>query len=143
MSGRLPIGALFLEEEINMKSLKCLIAVCLSLLMLLALCACGQPSAPAEEPEAAVEAPAEPEAPAETETVGEDNEAEVDLKALAETMVGKDVSELIEAIGEPISRDYAPSCLGSGEDGELVYDGFTVYTYREGDAERVEEVYVP
>ena len=26
-----------------------------------------------------------------------------------------------------------PSCLGEGEDGNLYYDGFTVYTYRDVD----------
>ena len=37
-------------------------------------------------------------------------------------------------------RDSASSCLGSGEDGELVYNGFTVYTYKEGDSEVVQNV---
>ena len=32
------------------------------------------------------------------------------------------------------------SCLGCGEDGELVYNGFTVYTYKEGDSEVVQNV---
>ena len=41
------------------------------------------------------------------------------------------MDELIAAIGEPNSSDYAPSCLGEGEDGNLYYDGFTVYTYRD------------
>lgn len=58
----------------------------------------------------------------------------------AQGFVGKPVSALIEAIGEPLERRYAPSCLGSGEDGELKYEGFTVYTYREGDTETVSEV---
>ena len=43
-------------------------------------------------------------------------------------------------IGEPDSADYAPSCLGPGEDGELTYDGFIVYTYREEGSETVEDV---
>ena len=49
-------------------------------------------------------------------------------------------AKLIEALGEPLERNYAPSCLGGGEDGELVYEGFTVYTYREGDRETVTDV---
>ena len=40
----------------------------------------------------------------------------------------------------PESVSYASSCLGSGEDGELVYNGFTVYTYKEGDSEVVQNV---
>ena len=47
---------------------------------------------------------------------------------------------LIAAIGSPISSSYAPSCLGPGEDGELIYNGFTVYTYRENGVETVEDV---
>ena len=44
------------------------------------------------------------------------------------------------AIGEPVSSDYAPSCLGEGEDGNLYYDGFTVYTYRDDTGETVSYV---
>ena len=58
----------------------------------------------------------------------------------AESYIGKEVSELYDAIGEPESVSYASSCLGSGEDGELVYNGFTVYTYKEGDSEVVQNV---
>ena len=58
----------------------------------------------------------------------------------AAAYIGKSVSSMIAAIGEPNSRSYAPSCLGEGEDGELIYDGFTVYTYREDGSETVEDV---
>lgn len=54
--------------------------------------------------------------------------------------IGQSVSSMISAIGAPNSSSYAPSCLGAGEDGELLYDGFTVYTYREGDSETVQDV---
>ena len=47
---------------------------------------------------------------------------------------------LIQAIGAPVSTDYAPSCLGDGEDGNLYYDGFTVYTYRDATGEVVSYV---
>lgn len=133
-----------------MKRLAVLLFVCL---LALSLCACGAaPEAPAAPAEAAqAEAPAEPE-PAASETAEpepaapetaepDDAEAAADLLALAETFVGRPVSELIAAIGEPLATDYAPSCLGPGQDGELTYDGFTVYTYREGENETVEEVY--
>ncbi len=58
----------------------------------------------------------------------------------AASYIGKNVSSLISALGNPLSRTYAPSCLGDGEDGELTYSGFTVYTYREGDSETVQAV---
>lgn len=115
--------------------------------LLLGLCACGSESAgtPSPEPEASAapeitpvpdSAPtAAPEPSAEPEpepSAGPEPpaEPEFDAKAAAEKLVGADVSELYEAIGYPISSSYAPSCLGEGEDGELVYDGFTVYTFK-------------
>ena len=70
----------------------------------------------------------------------EEKAAENEQKIIAESYIGKEVSELYDAIGEPESASYASSCLGSGEDGELVYDGFTVYTYKEGDSEVVQNV---
>lgn len=65
---------------------------------------------------------------------------ELDAKATAEGFIGASLDELIAAIGEPQSSDYAPSCLGPGEDGNLYYDGFIVYTYREDGTETVEYV---
>ena len=53
--------------------------------------------------------------------------------------IGKPLSELQEKIGLPESENYASSCLGDGEDGELHYSGFTVYTYRDTDG--TENVY--
>ena len=125
--------------------MKKIVVMLLAVLMLLSLCACGGKEAPAEEvnisaqpkvedvvaapaTEAATEAPVE-EVPEET--------AAADLKALAESCVDKNVSELYALIGEPASSEYAPSCLVEGEDGALYYDGFVVYTTREGDVETV------
>lgn len=54
-----------------------------------------------------------------------------DALTTAQEMIGEDVSSLTAAIGEPENSSYASSCLGPGEDGELYYDGFTVYTYRD------------
>ena len=51
----------------------------------------------------------------------------------ASELIGGSVSELYDAIGQPADSKYASSCLGDGEDGELYYDGFTVYTYRDID----------
>ena len=58
-------------------------------------------------------------------------------KAIAEGYIDRDVEELYAAIGEPEYSDYAPSCLGEGDDGNLYYDGFIVYTYRENGTETV------
>ena len=53
----------------------------------------------------------------------------------------KIVGALISAIGQPISKSYASSCIGDGQDGEWIYQGFTVYTYRDTNgSERVEDV---
>ena len=113
------------------------LSILLTLLLVLGLCACGQSQpAPSPAPEAALEAPEEipePEAaPEESPALSPE-----ELFALAESFTDRPVDELIEAIGEPVSRDYVSSCMGSGEDGELRYEGFTVYTYREGDSEIV------
>ena len=60
--------------------------------------------------------------------------------SIAKSYIDAPVEDLIAEIGEPVDRDYAPSCMGSGDDGNLYYDGFTVYTYREGDSEVVIDV---
>ena len=111
--------------------------------MLFSLCACGgSEEKPADMEsvlpgaESGVETEDEVQNSAEEEAAPEVNED----KALAESMIGEEVSKLIEAIGEPESADYASSCLGPGEDGELQYDGFTVYTYKEGDSEVIQNV---
>ena len=69
-------------------------------------------------------------------TLGDSEE----LFKTAESFNGGSLQELIAEIGEPSGRDYATSCMGSGEDGELYYNGFTVYTYREGDEEKIVDV---
>ena len=126
-----------------MKKCKNLILMLLVAAMLFSLCACG---GSAEKPadlesvlpgaESGVEDENEVQNSSEEEAAPEVNED----KALAESMIGEEVSKLIEAIGEPDSADYASSCLGPGEDGELQYDGFTVYTYKEGDSEVIQNV---
>lgn len=109
--------------------------------LLLGLCACGSGSTPAPAatpapeitplPTPAPTAAPEPSAEPEPEPSAEPEPGpEFNAKAAAEELVGADVSELYEAIGYPVSSSYAPSCLGDGEDGELVYDGFTVYTFK-------------
>ena len=124
--------------------------VLLALCLMLSLAACGKEEAPA--PTAAPVAPAAPvatEAPAATEAPVveepvEEAPAEPSAMEKAESCIGGSVEDLYALIGEPSSSDYAPSCLGGvatgGEDGMLYYDGFIVYTYREGDNERVDVV---
>ena len=85
------------------------------------------------EPEPAEEPAPEPEPEPEPEPVAATADA-------ARAYIGQSVSSMIAALGSPISSSYAPSCLGPGEDGELIYDGFTVYTYRENGVETVEDV---
>ena len=123
--------------------MKKIIAITLTVIMMLALCACGgSEEKPADMEsvlpgaESSVEDENEVQNSSEEEAAPEVNED----KALAESMIGEEVSKLIEAIGEPDSADYASSCLGPGEDGELHYDGFTVYTYKEGDSEVIQNV---
>ena len=63
------------------------------------------------------------------------------LFELAKGYVDKPLSELQAEIGEPVSSSYVSSCLiPGGEDGELHYDGFTVYTVKSGDSETVQDV---
>ena len=126
-----------------MKKCKNLILMLLVAVMLFSLCACGgSEEKPADMEsvlpgaESGVEDENEVQNSSEEEAAPEVNED----KALAESMIGEEVSKLIEAIGEPESADYAGSCLGPGEDGELHYDGFTVYTYKEGDSEIIQNV---
>ena len=127
--------------------MKKLIVMLLAILMLLGLCACGS-EAPAEKDVQIEAQPKVEETLAVEETIAavEETEAQeetaanpaADKKALAESCIDKDVSELYALIGEPESSDYAPSCLvEGGEDGMLYYDGFVVYTTREGDEESV------
>ena len=79
--------------------------------------------------------------PSETETQSTETQTDTkDLKALAESCIDKSVQELYTLVGEPDSSEYVPSCLGTGEDGNLYYADFTVYTYREGDTETVRVV---
>ena len=60
---------------------------------------------------------------------------------LARTFIDKPFSELQAEIGEPKDSTYVSSCLiPGGQDGELHYDGFTVYTVQTADSETVLDV---
>lgn len=115
----------------------------LALLALLSLCACGgEPAQPTELPQPTetvqpTETPtptAAPETPAETQAPGEADS----LLEAAQACIDQPVETLYAAIGQPQSSDYAPSCLEvGGEDGNLYYEGFTVYTLRTAEGETV------
>ena len=115
--------------------MKKLIAIVLCLVCVLSLAACGAAAQPTEAPTTAAD-------PVETTGVAAETTEAADPKEVAISYIDKSVSELIAIIGEPESSDYAPSCLnpGQGEDGMLYYDGFIVYTYKEGDTETVQDV---
>lgn len=122
-----------------MKKLTCLL---LALTLLLGLAACGEePAEVTEEPAAGSVEPVEESAPPAEESVAPAEESEAPAEEepspleAAKEFEGAPLEDLIAAIGEPLSSDYAPSCLGEGEDGNLYYDGFTVYTYRDTDGQ--------
>ena len=99
--------------------------------LLLCLSGCGGGGEPAPEATAT---------PKPTEVVQATPAPTASPMETAQTFVDKEAEELIAVIGEPLSSDYAPSCLGPGKDGELCYEGFTVYTYKEGGSEIVRVV---
>lgn len=126
--------------------MKKIVLMLVAAVLLMNLCACGKeepaPTAVDEQinvtPKVEETTPTAVETPTETTAETEAVEPAADPKALAESCIDKNVSELYALIGEPNSSDYAPSCLvQGGEDGMLYYDGFVVYTTREGDVETV------
>lgn len=90
-------------------------------------------SAPASKPAQSKPAAS---APAETKPA----EPTKPTASQASEYVGSSASALESALGAPTSKSYSPSCMGEGEDGIWTYDGFTVYTYKEGGSETVEAV---
>lgn len=137
--------------------MKKVLSILLCFILLLSLCACGgkeEPEAPVQDAPAAAPTETPTDAPAEdnaevteapTDAPAEDvpeepDEAEDDPVAAVRGLIDQPIEDLYALIGEPESSDYAPSCMGDGEDGMLFYDGFIVYTYREGDVETVYDV---
>ena len=108
--------------------MKKLILIALACLLFVSLCACSKTQE--ETPNATTSA-------TEITIPDEDTPDPSAQRALAKSCINKPVAELYALVGQPISSDYAPSCMGDGEDGNLYYDGFIVYTYREGDTESV------
>lgn len=135
------------------------IALILCLLMgFLCACSAGGGDAetgtvPSSQPEISSKAEAGPSEqnemsePAETsgdETPTEPETPTVDPDAypwdLARDCIGAPVEELYALVGEPESKEYGPSCFGEGEDGQLYYADFIVYTYRFEGEEIVQDV---
>lgn len=124
--------------------MKKIIPVIIALMIL--LCACGNSTETKEGAAASEQTSVLPDAnlkkddsqESKTDEVAE----EVDPKVLekARSYVGKQLTELIAEFGQPISAEYASSCLGDGEDGLIIFNGFTVETYREGDSEEIRYV---
>ena len=103
------------------------------------------PAAETPEPDAEPEPSTEPEAKLPDAGLVHDTEVTPSpsetLFELAKSYVDKPLSELQAEIGEPVTSSYVSSCLvPGGEDGELHYDGFTVYTVKSGDSETVQDV---
>ena len=135
-----------------MKAIIRIFTLLLVLALAAGLCACGSDNTPAPTaeptpapamsaslPDAGLQKAETPAAEDASETEAP-VQADESLKAAAAACIDKSVEELYSAIGEPKGSNYASSCLGSGEDGELYYEGFTVYTYRENDSEVVMDV---
>ena len=128
--------------------MKKITAVILAVIILAVFAGCGknettvtfETPAPAEEKTEAVpevpeteEEPQEEEAPAELEEAEEDSDFDEEKYNIAAAYPeGEGMDELIEKIGQPNSEDYAPGCSGHEEEGILYYDGFQIYTYRDG-----------
>ena len=121
------------------------ISIVLCLLCALLLIGCGSGASPVPTPSAAPAPSAEPStAPtavlpdeALKPDVPEAPTAKEEALQIAKSFEGKDLSELVAVLGEPLSSEYGPSCLGDGKDGELKYDGFIVYTTQKGSAETI------
>ena len=97
----------------------------------------SKPSASTSKPAAsAPESKPAASAPAETKPA----EPAKPTASQASGYVGSSASALESALGAPTSKSYSPSCMGEGEDGIWTYDGFTVYTYKEGGSETIEAV---
>ena len=116
------------------------ITILLCALLVLSLAGCGGTKAESSEPTAApaaAETPAVTEAPAVTvapdASVTPAESDTGDVSALVEQIVsmkGQPIDDLYALVGEPLSTDYTSSCIGpsGSKDGQLEYEGFTVYT---------------
>ena len=122
--------------------MKKIVSILICAVLLMSLWACGEDTQGQTEPQNTqasgnVTQPSQTESQPDESTEATAESTAADLKALAESCIDKTVEELYALIGEPESAEYAPSCLGDGEDGNLNYEDFTVYTYKENGKEVV------
>ena len=118
--------------------MKYLLAICLC--MMLVLSACGGTADPTTPSTPSTPSnPSNPSTPTNPSDPTQGAKTPAEQVALALTFEGKPIEELYALIGQPNSSDYVPSCLGGegSEDGNLYYDGFIVYTLKDGDSETV------
>lgn len=106
--------------------------IVLAAVLMLCLSGCGGSDAPEATPTPA---------PTPTPEVTATPAPAASALEIAQGYVEQEVAGLIEEIGEPLASEYVSSCMGPGQDGELNYDGFTVYTYKEGSSEIVKVVF--
>ena len=136
------------------KSMKKTALLLILVIAVLILTACGsekheptvvvETPAPAAETQKPVQTPeVQTAAPEPVETAQPDDTGFDDEKyQIALGLVGEVVEELYKAIGYPEFQDYGPSCLGKpgSEDGQLEYEGFSVFTLVEDGVETIVEV---
>ena len=125
--------------------MKKLISLILCALLALSLLGCSggntasaeTTAAPAATAVPATEAPAATAAPVEAteapvEATGSDGEDAALLETVRQILdlIDQPVEDLYDLIGQPVREgEYTSSCLVTGgQDGQLEYDGFTVYT---------------
>ena len=120
--------------------------IILILIIAALLCACGAEEAnpmPEEAPRA--EKPAEMESvlPGQNLVKAEESDG-VDVKELADRLLGYAVSEMTDALGAPDGTEEVPNCLGDGSRFVYHYDemDLQIHTYKEGDREIVTDVVV-
>lgn len=87
---------------------------------------------PAEVEESSTDAAAEQE---EQEVPLTNGYTPEDAVHLAKGWLKESVDLFTAKLGEPLSKEYSSSCMGEGEDGRWIYNGFVIYTYKEGDTE--------
>lgn len=117
-------------------------SIVLILVLVMGALGCSAQNETSQESSAATESSAVTDSVAEESVAGESaGEAQSEDKTTAESFVGKDAQELIDAIGEPESTAYQDSCaVANAQDGFWTYDGFTVVTLKTAEGETVQEV---
>lgn len=124
-----------------MKKLISIILLCATAVL---LCACGSAAPDKSSSGGSAVPPMQTASGSDTQAAAdapEEKAAENEQKIIAESYIGKEVSELYDAMrraGVGQLRFQLP-WQRRGRRG-LVYNGFTVYTYKEGDSEVVQNV---